>query len=284
MRAAADVLGIAASSISRQIAQLERDLKIDLIEKGGHKMRLTSAGVALVEYYSSRLNAHETLMTRLTELRQGRTNTLRIAVGDGLLLRPFKGALQSTVALHDDTTIDLVTTSSYEVQRLITDDGAQIGLVFETSSDMRMRVHAALPQPIHLIVPAGHPLTRRLVVNLETVAEQRLILPSGGLRLAEILQSVFRERGLPLNPVVTSNTLQPIIDSVKAGLGLALLPDILIVDELRSGALVACPVECIDFQDTGIHLITRLGQPLSRAGLSVLSSLSAAMAQMSRSI
>lgn len=282
MRAAADTLGIAASSISRQIAQLERDLKIDLVEKSGNKMRLTSAGIALVDYYSIRINAHETLMTRLTELRQSRTNTIRIAIGDGLLLHPFTSALRSTIAQHDDTTIDLMTTSSYEVQRLISTDGAQIGLLFETSSDVRLRIHAAVPQPIHLIVPAGHPFTRLSSISLETIAEQRLVLPSGGLRLAEIIQSIFRDRELALNPVITSNKLQPIIDSVKAGLGLGLLPDILLIDDLRSGELVACPVDCDDFQETKIHLITRLGHRLPPAGLSVLSSLSAALAQMSR--
>lgn len=282
MRAAADYLGIAASSISRQIAQLERDLKIDLIEKGGHKMRLTAAGVALAEYYSTRVELHDTLMQRLTELRQGRVNTLRIAIGDGLLLRPFTRALNATFAVHDDTTIDLLTTTSPEVQRLVAEDTAQIGLALETSSDVRLRVHATIPQPIRLIMPATHALAAKQIVELDEVAEQRLILPSGGLRLAEIIQSVFRENGLPLNPIATSNTLQPIIDSVKAELGMALMPEILLWDELQSGTLVARPIACADFEETKVHLITRLGQRLSPAGLSVLTALSGAVAQMNR--
>lgn len=282
MRAAADYLGIAASSISRQIAQLERDLKIDLIEKGGHKMRLTAAGVALAEYYSTRVELHDTLMQRLTELRQGRVNTLRIAIGDGLLLRPFTRALNATFAAHDDTTIDLLTTTSPEVQRLVAEDTAQIGLALETSSDVRLRVHATIPQPIRLIMPATHALAAKQIVELDEVAEQRLILPSGGLRLAEIIQSVFRENGLPLNPIATSNTLQPIIDSVKAELGMALMPEILLWDELQSGTLVARPIACADFEETKVHLITRLGQRLSPAGLSVLTALSGAVAQMNR--
>lgn len=282
MRAAADLLGIAASSISRQIAQLEHDLKIDLVEKGGHKMRLTAAGSALVDYYSSRLNAHETLMKQLTELRQSRTNMIRLAIGDGLLLRPFTSALEATLSKHDDTTIDLLTTSSYEVQRLISDDGAQIGLVFETSSDIRLRVHAAIAQPIRLILPAGHALASRSAINLEMVAEQRLILPSGSLRLAEIVQSIFRDNGVALNPVMTSNSLEPIIDGVKAGLGVALLPEILLAEELRSGALLSRAVDCPAFDETKVHLVTRLGHRLSAAGLSILASLSAAMAQMAR--
>jgi DNA-binding transcriptional LysR family regulator len=282
MRAAADYLGVAASSISRQIAQLERDLKIDLVEKGGHKMRLTPAGAALAEYYSTRVQLHDTLMQRLTELRQGRVNTLRIAIGDGLLLRPFTRALNATFAAHDDTTIDLLTTTSPEVQRLVAEDTAQIGLALETSSDVRLRVHATIPQPIRLIMPATHPLAAKQILDLGEVAEQRLILPSGGLRLAEIIQSVFRENGLALNPIATSNTLQPIIDSVKAELGMALMPEILLWDELRAGTLVARPIACADFDETKVHLITRVGQRLSPAGLSVLTALSGAVAQMNR--
>jgi DNA-binding transcriptional LysR family regulator len=280
MRAAADYLGIAPSSISRQIAQLERDLKIDLVEKGGHKMRLTAAGVALVEYYSSRIQSHETLMRRLSELRQGRANTVRIAIGDGLLLSPFTQALQAVFARHDDTTIDLLTTNSHEVQQLVADDVAQIGLVLKTSSDVRLRVHATIPQPIRLIMPTEHPLVAQVRVSLEQVADQRLVLPSGGLHLAEIIQSTFRDNGLPLNPVVTSNRIQPIIDAVRAGLGIALLPEILLWDLIHVGTLVTRPVDCPDFDETKVHLLTRLGQRLPPAGLSVLTALSAAIAQL----
>ena len=280
MRAAADLLGIAASSISRQIAQLERDLKIDLVEKGGHKIRLTAAGAALIDYYTVRIKAHEHLMDNLSSLRQGRINTVRIAVGDGLLTRHFTNALYATVRDHDDTTIDLITTSSYDVQRLIADDGAQIGLLFETPSDVHLRIHATIAQPIRLIMPADDPLRESSIIDLETVARQRLILPNGGLRLAEIIQSIFKDNELTLAPAVTASGLQPIVESVKSGLGLSLLPEMLVLDELQAGSLIARPIACPDFEETKVFLVTRAGLRLSDAGMCLLSSMAAVLARI----
>src|SRR5882724_12218142 len=50
MRAAADLLAVAASSISRQIAQLEGEVGTALIERGARRLRLTEAGRLLIEY------------------------------------------------------------------------------------------------------------------------------------------------------------------------------------------------------------------------------------------
>lgn len=49
IRRAADILGINPSVISRQIAQLERDLQLPLLERRGRNVVLTEAGRLLAE-------------------------------------------------------------------------------------------------------------------------------------------------------------------------------------------------------------------------------------------
>lgn len=270
MRAAADVLGIAPSSISRQIGLLERALSIDLVEKGSHKMQLTEAGRLLIDYYDRRAVEHQDLLTQLAELRHIRSRTIRLACGEGLLATPFLPVLKTLCDRFPDTNLDLKTATSEEVQRMVLNDAAQIGLLLETPADVRLKVLSMSPQPVEAILPASHPLTRWKRLTLENLANERLVMPGKTSRLYEIFNSVFAARGLALDVVLSSTSLGPILDSVQAGLGITMLPRILVADRLGSGGLVSRAIECAEFEEFGLHLVTRVGRRLTPAAQALL--------------
>ena len=65
MRAAADQLDVAVSSISRQISQLEAEVGVALIEHGRRTVMLTEAGKLLIEYYAEQRTHRESFERRL---------------------------------------------------------------------------------------------------------------------------------------------------------------------------------------------------------------------------
>lgn len=273
MRSAADLLGVAPSSISRHIGQLERDLKMDLIVKGLHKTRLTEAGQALMDYYNNRVQDYEALLNRLFELRSKKVRTLKIAIGFGLMIRPLMSAIHAIIAQHEDTAVDVITASSFEVQRLVQEGSAQIGILIDTPGDVRSRVQISLDHPIRLICHPDHPLATVENLDLATIAGHRLVLPAGGFRLTEIIHAVFSEEGCALDPVLTANALEPIVGAVKDRVGVSLLPEIMVADEVKRGDIVARDIDCLPFQSTKLHLITPFAQPLPPAGLELLANL-----------
>lgn len=280
MRAAADALGIAPSSISRQIGQLEQDLKIDLVEKGSYKMQLTEAGQLLIEYHDSRLVEHNNLLARLADLRNVRTSTLHIAVGEGLLTPEMTMHLEHILARHPDITLDLVTATSSEIQRLVLNGAAELGLVFDTQEDVRLGVKVAINQPVRLIARADAAILQHQVLDLEIIAQEKLILPGPETRLAEIIQSVFRDAGIRPNAAVVSNTLGPIVEAVHAGIGVALIPEIMVMRQLRSGEFASRPIALEDFDQPRVHLVSRIGHRLSPAALSLMSAMAGTLNAM----
>ena len=273
MRAAADLLGIAPSSISRQIGQLERDLKIDLVEKGSHKIRLTEAGQLLIDFHETRVTEHRVLLERLTELRNGSSDTVRVAIGEGLLAPGMMAAMAGIARQHPNAIFDFTTASSSEVQRLVLTDGAEMGIVFETADDVRLRVRTSIRQPIRLILRPDMALARQTTISLEDVARARLLMPGAAHRLSEIVYSVLRVNGLAANAIIVSNALGPIVEGLHAGIGVALLPPILAHRDVAAGELVARPVDCAAFDTTRVHIVTRIGRPLSPPALALLSAL-----------
>jgi DNA-binding transcriptional LysR family regulator len=273
MRAAADLLGIAPSSISRQIGQLERDLKIDLVEKGSHRIRLTEAGQLLIDFHETRAAEHRALLERLSELRNTSTDTVRIASGEGLLTPAMMASLAGVARQHPRAAFDVTIAPSTEVQRLVLVGAADIGIVFETPDDVRLRIRTSISQPIQLILRPDAPLAGKALLSLAEVAQERLLMPGAAHRLSEIVHSVLRDHSLVAGTVVVANALGPIIDGVRAGLGVALMPAILADREIEEGSLVARPIACADFQTTRLHIVSRIGRPLSPSALSLISSL-----------
>ena len=85
MRAASEHLNMAPSSISRQIASLERELGIDLVEKSRHTVQLTTAGQLVLQYYRDRLSQRESLISGIDDIRGQRKGQMVLAIGQGLI-------------------------------------------------------------------------------------------------------------------------------------------------------------------------------------------------------
>ena len=67
MRAASDELNVATSSISRQIAALEKELGMRLIEGVRRKIKLTEAGNVAFAYYREMQAHQELFLSRVAE-------------------------------------------------------------------------------------------------------------------------------------------------------------------------------------------------------------------------
>ncbi|WP_239018147.1 LysR family transcriptional regulator [Sphingomonas flavalba] len=173
MRAAADYLGVAASSISRQIKLLERVLSIDLVVKGSYKVQLTEAGQLLVEYYDRRVVEHQELMVRLADLRSTRSSTIRVVVAQGLLAGRFLKAFAAVCGRFPDINIEMRTVDGDEAQNLVLNDSAQFGLLFDTAQDVPLKILATTRQPFSLFVPESHALAREKAILPAQISGQR---------------------------------------------------------------------------------------------------------------
>ncbi|MFK0347136.1 LysR family transcriptional regulator [Pseudomonas asiatica] len=264
MRAAADELGIAASSVSRQIAKLEAELGIDLVRQDTYRIHLTDAGEAAVEYYLERLAQHETLMKRFDVLRALQAAPrIIIAIGEGLLGAKTIKSLQAISGQRDAQIAEIISAPSFEVQRLVISDQAHLGIVFCPGASAQVSRLFSLPQPLRLIVHPSNPIAQQNSVTFEEVSEQTLVLPSSNYRVRELIDGVSKIQGVPINPELTSNSLAVILDFVRSGLGATVLAELPITDEIHSGTLKAVAIDCEAMNATDIQIVTRRGRPLS---------------------
>lgn len=266
MRAAADSLGVAVSSVSRQISQLEAEIGLALIEHGRRNIKLTESGQLLIEHYSGQLRLHEAFEARLSDIKGLRTGRILLAVGEGFVGVPLSNMLVRFNAKRPGLFINVhMSASSNEVLQLVCNDDAHLGLVFQSADDPRIRVLASVRQPLCAIMRSGHPLTNHKLLKLADLGGYSLCLPESSFKTRQLLQMAETAERLALQPCITTNSITLLKSLLSNGHFYTVLPSLAVSREIASGQLVAVPIDSPALQEASVQLISRVGRRLPPA-------------------
>jgi DNA-binding transcriptional LysR family regulator len=270
MRAAADSLDIAPSVVSRQIALLEKELGLTLLEKNGRKgVTGSEAAQVLVECHEEQQASVDHALTRLDNLRTRMDDSLRVVASEGFL--PALGDALGSLLARAQSPLTLDFMSVPELTRELLEERAHFALVFAPMANPELEVIAHAHQPLHLIVPAAHELALRgEPVDFPTIAGYPLALTSPSIGIRQLVRRVETYEKVSLRPELTTTSLEIIKTYVLSGRGISLLPVFAVAEEIRAGQVVALPVANATFLSSEACILMRRGQRLSRAGREVL--------------
>ncbi|SNS41941.1 transcriptional regulator, LysR family [Sphingomonas laterariae] len=275
MRLASDKIGVAVSSISRQIAQLEAEMGIALIERGRRSIRLTEAGRLAFEYHRNQLADREALMNQLRELREVKTGRIDLAVGEGFLGAAFTDIIDGFQRRNPGIAITVSSGTTSELVRMVLDDEAHIGMIFNTTNEPKIRTRATVGQPLMVLCAPRHPAAALPSLTIADLARFDLCLPPKGFRIRTILNDAEKRAQTWLEPRLVTSSLQMMRDAARAGRAVTVLPRISALTEIEEGTLVARPLLDAELEHSTVSLVHRLGRQLDGAPARLLGLLEA---------
>ncbi|TKD52092.1 LysR family transcriptional regulator [Sphingomonas baiyangensis] len=262
MRLASDRIGVAVSSISRQIAQLENELGLPLIERGRRTIRLTEAGQIAYEHYKAQIVTREALYESIQQLREVKAGHVELAVGEGFLCRAFIRLIEDFQREHPGVSVSLKTRTTPDAARLVVEDEAHMGVIFTMPNEPRLRTRVSIPQPLLAVCAPDHPAAREQELCFAQLQEHKLCLPSKAFRISQIVGQAEQRQHQRLRPCLTTDSIYVMRAIAKEGRALTLLPHIAIVDDLHDGTLVALPLTDVEVEEARMALVHRVGRPL----------------------
>ncbi len=277
MRAASENLNVAPSSISRQIAQLEEELGVTLIERNRTPLKLTEAGELALRYYREFTTQQEAFISQVGDLKRLKGGTVKLAVGEALIGDPLQSVLGQFMSEYPEIRVFVRTAGTADVVSLVLEDEAHMGMVFQPEPDAKIRVRASSDQPLKAIVSPKHPLARRGRVKLADLADERLAMPEATFRIRQVMRIAESQEHVFLRPVMVSNSLMVLKEFVLSGAGIAILPGIAAHSEVADGTLVALPIDNPSLMHTSASVITRLGRQLPVGAVRLLQKIEATM-------
>lgn len=275
MRAASEKMNVATSSVSRQIAELEGELGLALIEKGRRRVCLTEAGEVVCQYFREKMSQEEAFLSHIQEIKSIRTGKIVLAVGEAFVTQAFSDMLDEFMQQYPGMEVRVRVTNTTEVVEMVREDNAHVGLIFDISREPKIRARVVLNQPLKIIVHKDHPLGARDCISLKEVQEESIGLPEEGYRIRQVIQVAEQEEGVFLEGSLVTNSLMLLTDFVKSGRGITILPDLVVREALRKGDICAVPTENSVLNSTKTSLIVRVGRQLPIGAYRLLQNLEA---------
>jgi DNA-binding transcriptional LysR family regulator len=225
--AAATNLGYTPSAVSQQVAALERQAGVPLLERVGRGVRPTAAGRLLTEHAAIIATHVAEAEVALADLRAGRTGRLAIryfATAGAALVPP---ALAKLRADHPGVQVDLKLIDPGDPLSEVEEGRADLAIAVPSRKQPRegIRLVHLLDDPYHAVLPKGHPLAAKRVLDLAELADEPWVNNemTAGPCLERML-SACAAAGFSPNFVVESDEYATAQGFVAAGLGVTLIP------------------------------------------------------------
>lgn len=225
---AAEVLSLTQSAVSQQIAGLEQQLGVPLMERGRGGIRLMPAGERLLEHASALADRVDLAGVQLAELAAAEHRTLRIGAFPSALATLVPAAVARLVSRIPDVDIRLREGRLAELAEAVRSGELHVAVCFQDAHAARRehdgtRRHELFDEPMVLALPPRHRLARRKSVSLADLAGEPWTAPSRHGLIAR----ACREAGF--DPRITIQTSDPLAIGavVRAGLAVTMTPQLL---------------------------------------------------------
>jgi DNA-binding transcriptional LysR family regulator len=232
---AARRLGIPPNTLSRRVRQLEAGLDTRLMQRSTRKLTLTAAGSAFFERCAPAVDGVLDAGKELAGVSQTAGGTVRIAApADFLDFFKIEWVMQF-LALHPKVCLDFVLNDARA--DLI---GEAIDVAFRGGfvSDEQLVYRRLMPQTVVLVASPAYLRSRGNPKTLEELTRHDCLTVSGRPGPATwTLHGPGGREEVKVSGRFRANSARSLIKGCLAGLGIALMPEVLVATHLHTGRL-----------------------------------------------
>jgi DNA-binding transcriptional LysR family regulator len=242
---AAEGLAMSQSAVSGALADLERQFDIQLFERLGKRLQLSSLGRSLraqaealhqqAQEFESQLANHDAV----GRLRVGAT----LSIGNHLLVPEIARFMRE----HPSARVTLEVANTAEIARRVLNFEIDIGLVEGELQEAELDVSRWRPDELVVFCAPSHALAQRSVLTDQELIQTPWIVREQGSGTRQAFERAMHGILSDLKIVLELQHTEAIKGAVQAGLGLGCISRVALEDEFRYGTLVPCQVPQRDF-------------------------------------
>lgn len=202
---AAKVLHITQPTLSRQLAQMEEDIGVKLIERGGRKIKLTNEGMLLRRRAEEILQLVDKTERELIEQEEYIEGFVNIGCGELASVSVLADLCDSFLKKYPKVRFDIYTATADVIKERIERGVADVGLLLEPIEMERFEfIRLRLRERWCVLMNADDPLAKRKSLSSGELKGLPLCLPRR-LNVRSELENMFGDDFKTLNIAFTSN-------------------------------------------------------------------------------
>ncbi len=237
MTRAAQHLGMSQSAVSWKVKRLEQRVGRPLLRRNGHDLDLTPEGRALIDDARSIVETHDRMVQRLRN--PDFTGTLKVGSNEEVGGARLAGILGRFRALHPAATIEFIIDQSRSLRPMLERDRLDVAVIQVTEEEVR-------PDDAVLWTEQLCWATHRETPYQEGTVPLISYGSNGFYR--PVIEPILDQAGLRYEYTVAAPTTTAIRAALEAGLGVAVVAERLLDEEVvewsRAAELEKLPIAC----------------------------------------
>lgn len=244
---AAQINQVTQSAVSQQISSLERLFKSLLIERSKKRFRLTREGQVLYDYSKQVLHTYNALESKLQEIKDIISGTIRVATIYSIGLHDLPPYLKKFLKAYPTVNVHVEYRRANQVYEDVIGNVVDLGLVAYPVRDNKLEIFPLRKDPLVLICHPQHALTKSKSVRLKNLSGQKFIGFEPDIPTRKALDRLLKDHGVHVQHVMEFDNIETVKRAVEIDAGVAIVPQSTVVQEVAKQSLAQIALEDGDF-------------------------------------
>jgi DNA-binding transcriptional LysR family regulator len=244
---AAQINSVTQSAVSQQISSLERIFKSLLIERSKKRFRLTREGQVLYDYSKQIIQTYESLHSKLQELKDIISGTIRVATIYSIGLHDLPPYIKKFMKSYPTVNIHVEYRRANQVYEDVYSNVVDLGLVAYPMKDSKLEIIPLRKEPLVLICHPQHPFAKQKSIKLKQLVDQKVIGFEPDIPTRKALDKILREYGVDVKHVMEFDNVETVKRAVEIDAGISIVPLGTVTQEVNKQTLAAIEIEDGEF-------------------------------------
>ncbi|MFV1861563.1 LysR family transcriptional regulator [Bacillus amyloliquefaciens] len=260
----AKMLNYAQSSVTSQIKSLEEEIGTPLFERLGKRLFLTEAGKTFKSYAEKIIALTEEAKMAANQARET-TGTLKIGATESQctyrlppIIKEFKQAFPQVKLIFKPYI------SNEQAKEQLLQGQLDITFILDVNrSEDALHVESLIQDEIKMVAANDHPFPADSPAALKDLQNETLLLTEDGCSYRTLFENTLHDAGVYPNKLEFVS-IEAIKQCVMAGLGIGLLPEMTVKDDIAAGRMkeLNWQNECPVFTQLAWHKDKWMSAPL----------------------
>lgn len=230
--AAAEKLYLAQPSVSLAIRELEEYYGVKLFDRISRKLFITEVGKQFLNYATHIASLFDEMEKEIKNWDSIGTLRVGSSITIGNYLLP--GYVNRFQEQYPGMKVQVIIDNSEEIEKRVMTNDIDFGLIEGIIHNQQIDSEKFMEDELVLICGATHPLYNKEQISVEILPDYDFILREKGSGGRELFDSTMLVHNIEIKPVWESVSTRAIMKAVSAGLGLSVLPYLLVKQDLEA--------------------------------------------------
>ncbi|MDB6055701.1 MAG: transcriptional regulator, LysR family [Verrucomicrobiales bacterium] len=243
---AAQINTITQSAVSQQISSLEKQFKSLLIERSKKKFRLTREGQVLYEYSKQMIQTYDSLQSRLQEIKDIISGTIRVATIYSIGLHDLPPYLKRFLKSYPTVNVHVEYRRSNQVYEDVLGNVVDLGLVAYPNKDNKLETVPLRQDRLVLICHPNHPIAKQKSIKLTQLAGQKFIGFEPDIPTRKAIDKILKDEEVEVQHVMEFDNIETVKRAVEIDAGVSIVPQGTIVQEVAKQTLAEVKIDGVE--------------------------------------